>query len=174
MSNRPMKNKKTIWMAFIAVFLISGYLLTPNAPTHVPLSGLTVQDSIALYDAPDRPTIYVFASLDCDFCKRMHGELERLNGVNVRVFPLPGHTKASRRLAKGAWCASNRSLAWSKAYDKEFAGSATCDDSALVRNLTTAKALGLTGTPTTIFPDGSVVTGYLDSVEIHRRLGDRI
>lgn len=165
-----MNNKRSFWVLFLAVFLFAGYCLTPNSPSRIALSQLASEDSFAIFEEADRPTVYVFASLDCEFCRRMHGELERINGVNVRVFPLPGHTKASKRLAKGAWCASNRPLAWSRAYSQELSENGSCDDSALDRNLATAKSLGISSTPTTIFPDGTVVTGYLDSQGIQRQL----
>lgn len=134
------------------------------------LTLLTQQGAFKTSKGGGERAIHVFVSADCKFCRGIEPELAKLENVTVYRHLLPGHSELGRTSAVDVWCSNDRVSAW-----KSFAGgvaipSSTCNAGQLDTNLSLAKRLGLTTTPSIIYEDGTVSAGLLSAGEIVKRI----
>ena len=125
-------------------------------------------------DPPIRPLL-LFDDPDCPYCRQFHPEVKKLveAGIPVAVFLYPVaqlHPDAVRK-SIAIWCADNQA----DVLDRALAGQAVTEESQpcrhpIEKNLELAKRLGLSGTPSLIFPDGHVATGYRSANEVLRMI----
>lgn len=113
-----------------------------------------------------------FEDPNCGYCKRLAKEFAKMDNVTVHTFLLPVLGPASVELSTQIWCAPDRAKAWSdwmlnaKAPSKK----ASCDSSALRRNLALGEKLRINGTPALIFASGERVAGYIAQDAIEAKL----
>ncbi|WP_395695118.1 DsbC family protein, partial [Piscinibacter sp.] len=97
-------------------------------------------------------------------------ELAGLDDVTIYTFLLPFQGQA-RPVA--IWCAADREQAWHRFMLQGDASmlsvSSTCDHP-VDRNLALAQRLGVQGTPTLVWADGSRTDGYVDRAVLEARL----
>lgn len=117
-------------------------------------------------DGPIRHTIFIYADVDCRYCRALHREVPRLNekGVAVRYlfYPRKGERSPSFKQAQSVYCASDPRVA----LDTLFRGKALKDartdcDNPVAQHLAMALALGVKGTPMVILPGGRVLYGQV-------------
>ena len=117
-----------------------------------------------------RRRIAVFSDPGCSFCRRLEPELASLDDATIYTFLLPFQGQA-RPLS--IWCAANREQAWNRFMQQgdstQLNPAATCDHP-LERNLALAQRLGVQGTPTLVWADGSRTDGYVDRAVLQARL----
>jgi thiol:disulfide interchange protein DsbC len=119
--------------------------------------------------------IAVFEDPNCGYCKRFERDLQSIDNVTVYMFLYPILGADSTEKSRHVWCAKDRAKAWldlmvrSQAPEK-----ASCDTSAITRNLEYGKRLKITGTPTLVFADGSRVPGAIPATQVEKLLaGDK-
>jgi thiol:disulfide interchange protein DsbC len=79
----------------------------------------------------------------------------------IKLFPLKGHPDAYWK-SKSIVC--TRSLPYLEDnFDKKQIPKTDCDTQEIDKNIRLAETLGITGTPTMILPDGSVVSGTIEA-----------
>jgi thiol:disulfide interchange protein DsbC len=141
--------------------------------TNVPIdvSTLPIADAITTVRGKGRRQLVVFSDPACGYCKRLEAELAGIDDVTVRTFLLPfqGHARPV-----AIWCAADRASAWQQVMQTGNLGmqpSSGCDHP-IDRNLTLARQLGVQGTPTLVWQDGTRTEGALDRSSIERRLAE--
>ena len=73
--------------------------------------------------------------------------------------------------SKNLWCAKDKSKAWADWMVRDQPISkATCDVSAIERNLAFSRKYKITGTPTVFFADGTRVPGAIGVQQIEKML----
>jgi thiol:disulfide interchange protein DsbC len=111
--------------------------------------------------------VTVFTDLDCGYCKELHDDTEKLmqQGIEVRylAYPRQGVGSSSYTKMVSIWCSRDRAEAMGLAMKGQFASIATCANP-IAKHLAIGKKIGLVGTPTVIFEDGTLYSGY-DSPE---------
>lgn len=148
----------------------------PTPPT-AGASGETVSfeelpfaDAIKTVRGTGQRRIAVFSDPGCGFCRQLEPELAALPDVTVYTFLVP-FQGASRPTA--IWCAADRVASWERfmlhGEVPVAAASALCEPP-LERNLALARRLGVQGTPTLIWPDGSRTDGYVSRDVLESRL----
>jgi thiol:disulfide interchange protein DsbC len=133
---------------------------------------LPLADAITTVRGQGRRQVAVFSDPACGYCRRLESELEGIDDITIHTFLLPfqGHA-----LPQAIWCATDRA----QAYRRTMLGEATPIASAtaaacnhpLERNLALARQLGVTGTPTLLWPDGGRTEGYVPRTTLDQRLG---
>ncbi|WP_240732217.1 DsbC family protein [Geobacter sp. FeAm09] len=120
--------------------------------------------------------LYVFTDPDCPYCRNLHDELKKLEkmapqvSIRVMLFPLPTHQGAYDK-ARVILGRKSREL-----LDMAFEGKALPQPmgdegkAPLDAVMGFAYAHGFTGTPTIVFPDGSVVVGVRDAATLKNLL----
>lgn len=117
----------------------------------------------------------VFTDPDCPFCKRLEQEsLKDVTDVTIYTFlyPLTQLHPDAMNKAKKIWCSPDKPSTWTAFMrdGKALTGTGTCDTSALDNIQALGEQLGITGTPTLIFPNGQLVPGAISAEEIEQLL----
>lgn len=137
------------------------------------VSSLLKMNSLVLGNPKATREIFVFTDPDCQFCSKMHSELNKLIddmdiAVYVKFYPLPIHPDAYR---KAQVILGRNSLAL---LNKAFAGESIPDplDSdkrePIDETIELAKALGIKGTPAILLPNGKIEVGYRDITSLKK------
>lgn len=122
--------------------------------------------------APSR-VIAVFADPNCGFCKAFERTLESVQDVEIRVYLIPILGESSQEISRDIWCAPQPQQAWSDWMLRNVrpaSRDASCDTSAIDRNVAVARRYAISGTPTTIFASGARMPGALSREDIDRAL----
>ncbi|MCD9026736.1 DsbC family protein [Luteimonas sp. BDR2-5] len=137
----------------------------------IDFTGLPLEDALTEVRGDGRRHLAVFSDPACPHCRNLEPELEALEDVTIHTFPVPFLGDA---LPRDLWCAPDRLRAWRQWMLQRQAPppAADCSDP-LDRNLALARRLGIDGTPTLIWRDGSRMSGYLDRAAIRAQL-DRL
>lgn len=117
----------------------------------------------------------VFTDVDCGYCRKLHSEMPELNakGIEVRylAFPRAGIGSSSYQKIVTAWCADDKQGTLTKLKRGEKVEIAVCPNNPVEKQYNLGKQLGVTGTPSVIFMDGTMIPGYQPADEFARMLG---
>ena len=141
-----------------------------GAMAPVVFDDLPFADAIRTVRGSGRRRIAVFSDPGCSFCRRLEPELAGLDDITIYTFLLPFQGQA-RPLA--IWCAADREQAWQRFMlhdDASLLNTAAGCDHPLERNLALARRLGVQGTPTLLWADGSRTDGYVERSVLQARL----
>jgi len=140
----------------------------PTTAPAVDAARLPLGDAITVVRGQGRRVMTVFSDPACPYCRQLEPELAALDDITIHTFLVPFLGDA---LPRAIWCASDRVLAW-RQWMFDGKAPATPGDCAhpLERNLALARQLGVDGTPTLIWTDGSRTSRYLDRTAIESRL----
>ncbi len=83
----------------------------------------------------------------------------------IKLFPLPMH-KEAMPISKAIACGKFALSLLDEAIEKKSLPDAKCETTAIDDNIKLGQKLGINGTPAIIFPDGTLVSGYLDAAAI--------
>ena len=131
---------------------------------------LPFADAIKTVRGSGRRRIAVFSDPACSYCRRLEPELVGLDDVTIYTFLVPFQGE-ERPVA--IWCAADRELAWQRYMlhgDAALLNTASTCDHPVDRNLALAHRLGVQGTPTLVWADGSRTDGYVDRTVLEARL----
>ena len=115
----------------------------------------------------------VFSDPDCPYCKRVEGDLAKLDNVTIYTFlyPIDALHPQARDKAKRIWCSSDRVKAWDDALVRNVAPSASPNcDNPVDRTVELGNKYKVTGTPTLVFADGARVPGASPFEQIEQKL----
>ena len=113
----------------------------------------------------------IFADPNCGYCKRLEKSLQQLDNVTIYTYLIPILSADSVQKSKQIWCASDPS----KTYvdwminGTPITGKNDCNTVAIDKNLSLAKTLSITGTPTIFFVDGSRFPGAAQLTDIEKK-----
>lgn len=117
--------------------------------------------------------IAVFEDPNCGFCKRFRKTLTEVNDITVYTFMYPILGEDSKTKVKNIWCSADRAKAWD---DWMLNGKTpatapgSCSAAATDKVVEIGRKLGVTGTPTVFFADGTRVPGALDAKKLEEKL----
>jgi thiol:disulfide interchange protein DsbC len=118
--------------------------------------------------------ITVFTDIDCGYCRKLHDEVTNLTDAGIQVrylaFPRAGAGSESHKKYVSVWCNADQQSALTSAKSGRPVPAATCDNP-VMETYNLGQQVGVRGTPTIIFDDGTLTPGYLPSDELIRRLG---
>ena len=144
-----------------------------NKLTAVNFSSLPLKDAITIVRGDGKRKVAVFEDPNCGYCKRFERDMQNVNNVTVYLFLYPILSPDSAEKSRNIWCAKDKAGAWQDHMVRDkHAATASCDTSALQRNLAFGKKYKITGTPTVIFTNGTRVPGAIGAEEIEKRLAE--
>ena len=83
----------------------------------------------------------VFEDPNCGYCKRFERDMQNVDNVTVYLFLYPILSPDSAEKSRNIWCAKDRTAAWEDYMVRDrIPAAATCDTSALQRNLAFGKS----------------------------------
>ena len=134
---------------------------------------LPLKDAFVVVRGTGKRKMAVFEDPNCGYCKRFERDMQRVNDVTVYMFLLPILGPDSVDKSKSIWCAKDKAKVWQDLMVRDTpAPRATCDTTALDRNLELAKKYRITGTPTLFFADGARVPGAIGTPQIEKLLNE--
>jgi thiol:disulfide interchange protein DsbC len=148
----------------------SGAQEKTTAASPMTFEQLPLADAIKTVRGNGQRKLAVFSDPSCSYCKRLEPELAGLDNITVYTFLLPFQGPA-RPLA--IWCAADREQAWQRFMlqgDTSLLNPEASCEHPLERNLALARRLGVQGTPTLIWADGSRTDGYVERAVLEARL----
>ena len=127
----------------------------------VDYSELPFADAVVTKRGDGNRELVVFSDPDCPYCKTLEKTLEQLDNVTIYTFLMPLaqlHPQAAAK-AMGVWCASDRAEAWGDLMLRGKEAPAGQCDNPFAKIAALAESLGIRGTPTIIFRDGTILPG---------------
>ncbi|WP_406625170.1 DsbC family protein [Acidovorax sp. SDU_ACID1] len=146
-------------------------LQAETAPTaRVDFDQLPVTDAIKTVRGNGQRKVAVFSDPNCIYCKQLEPELAGIDNVTIYTFLVPFQGEG-RPVA--IWCAADRDQAWHRWM---LQGDASAQDAStncphpIGRNLALARQLGVQGTPTLFWADGTRTDGFVGRAVLEARL----
>ena len=163
-------------------FLIQGELIDTQARrnltedrikqlTAVDFNALPLQDAFVTVRGNGKRKLVVFADPNCGYCKRFERDLLNVDNITIHTFLYPILSPESAEKSRNIWCAKDRTTAWNDWMLRDKTPpAASCDTTALQRNLAFGKKHKITGTPTLLFANNLRIPGAVGAAEIEKRL----
>ena len=131
-----------------------------------------LEDAVKVVRGKGERKVVVFTDARCPYCSMLERNLQKIDNITVYNFIYPILNSGS--ISRNIFCSENPVAAFEahmlEGKDPAEFAEGKCDYSALERNLALGRELGITGTPTIIFQDGSRVSGALSPDQIEARL----
>jgi len=141
--------------------------------TAVDFDTLPVKDAFTIVRGNGKRKVAVFEDPNCGYCKRFERDLQKVDNVTIHMFLYPILGPDSSEKSRNIWCARDKGKAWLDLMVRDQATpAASCDASAIARNLEFGKKHKITGTPTMFFVDGSRVPGAIPAAQVEKYLAE--
>ena len=168
------------YVDFSKKYLISGSIIEVNAAINktkerldalnrdrrINRSLIPLKDALILGDKKAANKVIVFTDPDCPFCSKLHEEIKKVVekrkdvAFYIKLFPLTKLHPDAYWKSKSIICEKSLKLLEDN-FEKKPIPKPSCETGVIDRNIKLAERLGISGTPTSIMPDGSVLTGSL-------------
>lgn len=131
----------------------------------------SVDESGMIVFSPEKPkyTVTVFTDIDCGYCRKLHREIQSYNDAGIAVrymaFPRSGPNTESYFKAISVWCGKDRKALMTQAKNGESLEQAKCDNP-IDKHMEVANQIGISGTPTIILEDGTLMPGYVPALRL--------
>ncbi len=134
-----------------------------DSMSRVPISKVEqAEKDLGILQHGEGRTVYAFVDPHCTYCQKLFEHASTDSSVNYRFVITPMLGQRSNQDSVTLWCASDREAATTAMLSHQIGQleqTDDCDKSALVKNLTFAKILGVTGVPFLIRDDGLTSRG---------------
>lgn len=135
----------------------------------IAIDSLPLEHAIKAVKGNGKRTLIVYSDPNCPYCKRLEKELVNATDVTIYTLLYP-ILNGSAATAKAIWCAEDRLKAWDDFMLRAIVPAAKDCETPMKTLLQSGQQHRVTGTPTLIFADGSVVSGLIPLEEIEKRL----
>ena len=140
-----------------------------KAARRVPLDSLPLQSAIKIVKGDGKRRVAIFTDPNCPYCKQLEKEL--LNVTNVTIYTLLYPVlKGSMELSKKIWCSDDKIKAWDDFMLKGVAPTSKDCETPLDVLVKSGQENKVSGTPTLVFADGSIVGGMIPAAAIEEKL----
>jgi len=141
------------------------------------LAKLDERDMIIFAPIKVKHTITVFTDVECGYCRKLHGEIEELNKLGVRVrylaYPRQGPNTDDWSKMEAVWCAKDRKAAITQAKRGDTVKSPACGATPVAKQYELGEQLGVRGTPAIFTDAGDYIGGYLPPEKLAQQLDAR-
>ncbi len=139
----------------------------------IDFSALPLKDAFTIVRGNGKRKLAVFEDPNCGYCKRFERDLQKVDNITIHMFLYPILGPDSVEKSKNIWCTKDKGKAWLDVMLREQPpAAASCDTSALNRNLEFGKKHKISGTPTLIFADGTRVPGAASAAQVEKMLAE--
>ncbi|TDR33020.1 DsbC family protein [Hydromonas duriensis] len=140
----------------------------------IDFKSLPLAQSFVLTKGDGSRQIAIFEDPNCGYCKLFRKTLEKTDNIKVYTFVIDILGPDSTAKAKQLLCAKDPVHAWDNwmLHNEMPAQSSQCDTSILEKNRQLAASLGVTGTPTIFFVNGTRAPGAIPPEDFQQRLAN--
>ncbi len=144
------------------------------------LDGISDNDKIIFKAENEQYVVHIFTDVDCPYCAKLHADMQELNALGITVKYLASpleqlHPNAQSAMEK-IWCAEDRALAihnYKTSRGRDLPDSPECVNP-VAKQLAISKQLGVNGTPSIFFENGTNLPGYLPPNDVLNRILETI
>ena len=143
--------------------------------TAIKFDTLPFKDAFTIVRGNGKRKLVIFEDPNCGYCKRFERDLQSVDNVTIHMFLYPILGADSTEKSRAIWCSKDQAKAWLDYMVRDVqpaAAQASCDASALARNVELGRTYKITGTPTLVFVDGNRVPGAVDAKQVEKLLVD--
>ena len=138
------------------------------------LESISDSDKIVFKAKEEKYVINVFTDVDCPYCAKLLANMRQMNdlGITVKYLASPLeqlHPNAQSAMEK-IWCAEDRELAMHNYKSKRYLPDSPDCINPVSDQLAISKQLGVNGTPSIFFENGTNLPGYLPPNDILNRI----
>lgn len=132
----------------------------------IDVSEIPLEEALVLGKKDAAKKVIVFTNPDCPHCVRFHGEMKRVVDKRkdiafyIKILARPNDSKSQSII-----CAKSLKML-EDAYEKKTVQKKECDSKELENTGAVAGKLGISGTPTIVFPDGRMRSGAIAADEV--------
>ncbi len=135
----------------------------------IAIDTLPLEHAIKTVKGNGKRTLIVYSDPNCPYCKKLEKELVNVTDVTIHTLLYP-ILNGSMTTARAIWCSADKLKAWDDFMLRAVTPADKNCDTPLQKLLESGQQHRVTGTPTLIFADGSVVSGLIPLQEIEKRL----
>ena len=114
--------------------------------------------------------VTVFTDLDCGYCRKLHQNIGKINNAGIEVrylaFPRAGRGSKSYKKAVSVWCNQDPNAMLTLAKNGDNIPNSKCDHNPVLRSFELGRKLGIQGTPTLIFENGTMLSSYVPVAQL--------
>jgi thiol:disulfide interchange protein DsbC len=137
----------------------------------IDFSALPVKDAFTIVRGNGKRKIALFEDPNCGYCKRFERDLQKVDNVTIHLFLYPILGPDSTEKSRNLWCSKDKGKAWLDWMVRDaLPAAASCDTTALTRNIEFGRKFKITGTPTMVFADGTRVPGAIPAQQVEKLL----
>ncbi|PTN11202.1 DsbC family protein [Nitrosomonas aestuarii] len=140
-----------------------------KAARRVPLDSLPLEFAIKTVKGNGERKLAVFTDPNCPYCKQLEKELLEITDVTIYTLLYPV-LRGSVELSTSIWCAQDQIKAWDDFMLRGIAPKDQDCETPIPTLLRSGQENRVTGTPTLIFADGSIVGGMIPAEAIEEQL----
>ena len=142
-----------------------------NKLSQIKFSDLPLELAVKQVRGNGKRVFATFEDPNCGYCKKLAKELVAMNDVTIYTFLYPILSPDSAEKSKAIWCAGDRAKAWNDwMVNGAEPATAKCDASAIDKVTALGQKLGIRGTPTIFFTDGSRIPGYVPVAQLEQNI----
>ena len=144
-----------------------------NELSKIDFSQLPLDKAIKVTRGDGKRVLAVFSDPDCPYCKRMEGELAKLENVTIYTFlmPIPSLHPDAQKKAVQIWCQPKPAEAWNNWMRKGKMPPAVKECTNPIADIMElGNKLGIDGTPTLAFPNGKTIPGGMPKEALEAEL----
>lgn len=165
-------------------FLIQGNLIDTKARRNlteerteklsaIDFNTLPVKDAFTIVRGNGKRKMAVFEDPNCGYCKRFERDLQKVSDVTIYMFLYPILSADSTEKSKNIWCSKDKAKTWQDLMVRDQpVAKASCDTTAVDRNVEFGRKHKITGTPTLFFADGGRVPGAINAQQVEKYLAE--
>jgi len=149
----------------------------------VAIDAVDEKDMVIYGDKGAEDTITVFTDIDCGYCRKLHGEMDKYiaAGIRVRYLAYPragirsrtGQKTPSAQKLESVWCADDRKQAMDISKQGGKLESINCATSPVADHYSLGRELNISGTPALVLSDGEIIPGYVDAKRLKEILNKK-
>lgn len=140
-----------------------------KAARRIPLDTLPLEFAIKIVKGNGERKLAVFTDPNCPYCKQLEKELLNITDITIYTLLYPV-LRGSVELSTSIWCAQDQIKAWDDFMLRDIVPKTSDCETPIPTLLKSGQENRVTGTPTLIFSDGSIVGGMIPAAAIEEKL----
>ena len=137
------------------------------------LTDLKPEEQISFAPTETEYELLVFTDLDCGYCRKLHDQMAEYNEQGIAIhylaFPRAGVGSSSYDDYVSVWCADDQQAAMTLAKGGGTPEPKKCENP-IGEQYNLGREIGVTGTPSMITLDGTMIPGYVPPAQLRQRL----
>lgn len=177
-------NSDIVYVTSDAKYLLQGQImdidsrenLTDRAKSGIRmtlLTGLDVKQQITFAPEETKYDLLVFTDIDCGYCRKLHNQIEEYNqegiAIHYMAFPRAGIGSDSFNKFVSVWCSDDQQGALTLAKNGGDPEPRSCPNP-VAEQYNLGQEIGVTGTPSMVTSDGTMIPGYMPPAQLRQRL----